>query len=300
MPWLINAAQVDKFRKSQKSLIILDASYHLPHENRNANQEFSDKHIIDAHFFDINAFNDTHADLPHKLITDEKAISEMLGSMGIRNDYKIIFYDNSGLHSAYRAAWMMKYFGHNPHLIYVLDGGLDAWDKYIGKTTTGTTSATPRKYQAKLQSQCIVALKDMKENLQHQQTQVIDVRHALRYAGGPEPRPGLRSGHIPGSSSFPYMSFFDKSGTLLPLEKIRTLLTSVAIDVKAPIIATCGSSITAAILDFVLDLLGHKQHVIYEGSWMEWGAEKLYAGEVSLEERPIETSVESDEPTKIE
>ncbi|MHB1948921.1 MAG: sulfurtransferase, partial [Gammaproteobacteria bacterium] len=267
---------------------------------RDAKQEFQDKHIIGAQFFDIDAFSDPAANLPHQLLLDEKNISEKLGEMGVRNDYKIIFYDNSDLHSAARALWMMKVFGHNPHQLYILDGGLAAWEKYVGKVESGKSSVTSKKYTAKIQPQFIHTLAQMKEAYQHPFEQIVDVRNALRFAGGPEPRPGLRLGHIPGSISFPYTSFFDKSGTFLPLEKIRSLLVSVAVDLRAPIIASCGSGVTAPILDFVLDIAGHKQHAVYDGSWSEWGTEKLYPGETSLDERPVTTSVEHDEPPPIE
>lgn len=297
MPWLINAAQADKFRKSQKSLIILDASLHMPTENRDAKKEFEEKHITGAQFFDIDAFSDPNPDSPpHTLILDEKVISEKLSAMGIRNDYKIIFYDNSKLRSAARALWMMKVFGHNPHQLYILDGGLAAWEKFINKIESGKSSVTPKKYAAKIQRTHLRTLVQMKENLIHSEEQIVDVRHPVRFAGGPEIRPGLRSGHIPGSFSFPYNEFYDKQGYFKPLDKIRSLLVSVAIDIKAPIIASCGSGITAPIADFILDLLNHKKHAVYDGSWSEWGALKLYEGETSLDERPVETSIEEDEP----
>src|SRR5690348_7729043 len=113
MSWLINAAQLDKFRKNQKSVIILDASWFLPAMERDARQEFHNKHIIDAHFFDLNEFHDSENPIPNMLIHDEKIISEKLGALGIRDDYKIIFYDNSHLHTSCRALWMMRIFGHN-------------------------------------------------------------------------------------------------------------------------------------------------------------------------------------------
>lgn len=299
MSWLINAAQVNKFRKSQKSLIVFDASMHLPAAGRDAKQEFIDKHIPGAQFFDINLFNDPASDLPHQLIQDEAFISEKLGELGLRNDFKIIFYDNSDLHSACRAVWMMKMFGHNPNLLYVLDGGFAAWDKLIGKVESGASSRlAPKPYQAKWHPQFASSLAQMKENVVSKEKLVIDLRHAARFAGGRESRPNLRSGRIPDSISLPYTSLFDKkSQTFLPLNKARLFLDSLGIDFNAPIIASCGSGVTATILDFMLDLMKHKEHTVYDGSWSEWGSEKLYAGEKDLSERPVETSLTELDPT---
>jgi thiosulfate/3-mercaptopyruvate sulfurtransferase len=290
MSWLINAAQLDKFRKNQKNLIIFDASLHL--DQRNPKQEFIEKHIIDAQFFDIDFFSDPNIDLPHMLIHDEKILSEKCSSLGIRNDYKIIFYDNSDLHSACRALWMLKMFGHNPNQLYILDGGFKAWEKFGGKIESGEPTITPRSYTTNFQSQYLCTLSQMKQILHGATTQIVDMRHPVRYAGGPEIRPGLRQGHIPGSISFPFSVMFDKEGAFLPLEKIRKKMTDINIDLKAPIVSTCGSAVTAAILDFVLELIEHPNHIVYDGSFSEWGAIKLYPGEQSLDERPVETCLE--------
>lgn len=287
MSWLINCAQLDRFRKNQKNLIILDASYH--HGERDAKKEFIEKHIIGAQFFDINAFSDSTSDMPHTLIQDEKLVSEVLSSFGIRNDYKIIFYDNSELHSACRALWLLKVYGHNPEQLYILDGGLTAWEQYGGKTEADLKPYSPKSYAAQLQPQFLRTLSQMKECLITSKEQIVDVRHPVRYLGGPEIRTGIRSGHIPGSISFPFFAFFDKNNSLLPLDKIRRRLSDIAIDIKVPIICTCGSGVTATILDFILDLMGHNEHAVYDGSWTEWGSEKLYASETSLAERPVET-----------
>lgn len=291
MPWLINAAQLDKFRKNQKNLIILDASFHQG--ERNAQQEFLEKHIIDAHFFDIDAFSNATPDAPHShmLIHDEKRISRLVGNLGTRNDYKIIFYDNTELHTACRALWMFKLFGHNPHLLYVLDGGFKAWEKFGGKTATGQPSITAKTYTARFEPAFLRTLTQIKANLAAPTEQIVDLRHAVRYSGGPEPRPGIRSGHIPGSFCFPSVTIFDKEGYFLPLEKIRKKLTDIGVDLNAPIITSCGSGMTAPILNFLLDLINHPQHALYNGSWTEWGAEKLFASEKSLTERPIETCI---------
>jgi thiosulfate/3-mercaptopyruvate sulfurtransferase len=290
MSWLINASQLDKFRKNQKNIIILDASFH--HADRNAKSEFEKKHILGAQFFDIDAFSDPHSDLPYMLLTDEKQLSNKLGELGIRNDYKIIFYDNSDLHTACRALWMFKVFGHNPQQLYILDGGLNAWEQYGGKTEPGIPNLGPKSYTVRLQLQYLRTLQQIKQNLKEPTEQIIDVRHPVRFAGGPELRPGIRLGHIPGSASFPFYIFFAKNNCFLPLDKIQKRLISVNIDPKIPTICTCGSGLTAPILDFLLDLMGNTQHAVYNGSWTEWGNQNLYAGEMSLAERPIETSVD--------
>jgi thiosulfate/3-mercaptopyruvate sulfurtransferase len=289
MPWLINAAQLDKFRKSQKSLIILDASWFMPSENRDASLQFMGKHIIGAQFFDINAFNNPDISLQNQVILDEKIISEKLSAMGIRNDYKIILYDNCDLHTACRALWMFKLFGHNPHQLYVLDGGLKSWENYGGKTESGNSIASPKQYIAKLQPEYLRTMEQMKSNLNKPHEQIVDVRHPVRFCGGPEARPGLRSGHIPGSYCFPYFTLFEKDGTFKSQEKIRKQLSDVGISLTYPITTSCGSGISAPIFNFVLDILGHEQHAVYNGSWGEWATETLYSGETTLDERPVET-----------
>jgi thiosulfate/3-mercaptopyruvate sulfurtransferase len=294
MPWLINAAQVDKFRKSQKALIILDASWHMPADGRDAQTEFLESHIMGAQFFDINAFSDLNPNAahPHMLINDEEEIGKKLGALGIRSDYKIILYDNSSLHTACRALWMLKSFGHNPQQLYILDGGLNAWNQYGGKTETGTSNTSVKPYSVMLQPELLRTLPQMKHNFLQASEQVVDVRHAVRYAGGPELRPGLRRGHIPGSFSFPYTTMFDKNGCWKPLEKIRQQFTGISVDINKPIITTCGSGMTAPVLNFALDLLGNTQNAVYNGSWTEWGAEKLFAGESSIDERPVKSSLD--------
>lgn len=293
MTWLINTVQLEKFRKSQKSVLILDASAHMPSENRHALGEFEESHIAGAQFFDIRAFDDASADAPHMLLLDEGVVSEKLSAMGIRDDYKIIFYDNSSLHSACRALWMFRVFGHNPHQLYVLDGGFAAWKVAGGKLESGSPTVTRKQYTAKMQLNLLRNLAQMKANVQDPTEQVIDVRHPVRFAGGAEPRPGLRAGHIPGSFCFPYSSLFDKEGYFLPLDKIRRLLTELGVDLQSPIVTTCGSGTTAPILNFILDLMNHPQQALYDGSWSEWGAENCYPGEASIDERPVETCLEN-------
>lgn len=293
MPWLINASQLDKFRKGQKNVTILDASWFLPTENRQPKEDFIAKHISSARFFDLNEFHDHATSLPHMLIRDEQVISEKIGALGITNEHKIIFYDNSNLHTSCRALWMFKVFGHNPNQLYILDGGIEAWERFGGKIESGEPKLPGAKtYQVNFEAHFIRTLVQMKTNLHHPSEQVVDVRHPVRYAGGKEPRVGLRSGHIPQSSCFPFFTMFEADGRWKPIEKIRRQLTGIGVDLTWPVITTCGSGITSAILNFALDLMNHSSHSLYDGSWAEWGSDQLYHGESGLEERPVVTSLD--------
>ncbi len=296
MPWLINAAQLDKFRKSQKNITILDASWHLPTEGRDAKQEFLTKHITGARFLNLNDFHDPETSLSNMLIRDEKVISEKIGALGITKDHKVIFYDQSPLHTSCRALWMFKVFGHNTNQLYMLDGGFDAWEKYGGKVDTDEPrNIGAKSYTVNFIAHYIRTLVQMKTNLHHPTEQVVDVRHPIRYAGGPETRVGLRSGHIPGSFSFPYFTMFEFQRQSLEAYRKNTrneCESGIGVSLDYPIISLCGSGVTAAILNFALDLMNHSQHSLYDGSWAEWGADKLYSGEINLSERPVITSLE--------
>lgn len=288
MPWLINAQQVDNFRKNQKNLVILDATWYLQ-DGHKAKEEFLHKHLPGARYFDINAFNDPQSNLPHFLTRDEKQIADQLGALGLRSDCKVILYDRSEFHSSCRALWMLKMFGHPSQLLYILDGGLGAWERYDGKLESGEPQVAPKSYTVKFQEKYCRNLAQMKAIVQGSTEQVIDARHAIRYTGGPESRPGLRPGHIPGSFCFPYSVPFEANGCFLPLEKIRKRLEGLGIDLQAPTVTSCGSGVTSAVINFVLDILGNENNALYNGSWTEWGAESLYPGEQSLAERPVET-----------
>ena len=293
MSWLINAAQLDKFRKSQKNVTILDVSWHLPAENRNAREECLASHVGSARFLDLNDFNDRDTTLSNMLMRDENTISQLVGALGITNEHKIIFYDKSSVRTSCRALWMFKVFGHNPNQLYILDGGYAAWEKYGGKSESGEPRNIAMKpYTVNFEAHLIRTLVQMKTNLHHPTEQVVDLRHPVRYAGGPETRMGLRSGHIPGSTCFPYFTMFEQDGRFKPIEKIRRQLTGSGVDLEYPIISTCGSGITSSILNFILDLMSHANHSLYDGSWSEWAAEQLYPGESSLAERPVVTSLE--------
>jgi len=292
MSWLINAAQLEKFCKAQKNVVVVDATWYLPTESGNAREEFLQRRIAGARFLDLSHFIDRDSHLPNMLTRDEKLISEKICELGITNDHKVIFYDNSKQHTSCRALWMFKVFGHNANQLYILDGGYAAWEKFGGKMESGESRVTPKAYNVTYEAHHIRTLVQMKTNLHHPTEQVVDLRHPVRYAGGAESRPGLRSGHIPGSFSFPFMTMFEPDGHWKPIERIRKQFMGIGVDFSVPIISTCGSGTTAPILNFVLDLMNHPGHSLYDGSWSEWGADTLYSGEASVTERPVATSLE--------
>lgn len=293
MAWLINAAQCDRLRKDQKGVIVLDASWHLETANRDARKEFNDGHIAGARFLDLDVFHDKSTRLPNMLLRDEQQLAKLVGALGITSEHKLVFYDNSDLHTSCRASWMFKVLGHPSSHLYILDGGFSMWQRYGGKVESGDSQVVnPKQYPINFQGHLVRALVQMKANLHHPQEQVVDMRSPIRYAGGAEHRPGIRSGHIPDSFSFPYTTMFDDKGLWKPIEKIRKQLEGVGVSLSYPIVSMCGSGITASILDFALDLMNHADHSLYDGSWCEWGASELYHGEVSLEERPVVTSLQ--------
>ncbi|OGT59097.1 MAG: hypothetical protein A3F14_02730 [Gammaproteobacteria bacterium RIFCSPHIGHO2_12_FULL_43_28] len=290
---LINAAQLDKLRKNPKNVTILEASWHFPTEGRDAKAEFLQNHIAGSRFLDLSAFHDSESPLPNMLTRDEALISERLGELGITNEHKIIFYDRSEHHTSCRALWMLKVFGHHPGQLYLLDGSYASWERYGGKIESGEAQkVTPKNYSVNYEARFIRSLVQMKANLHHPTEQVIDMRHPVRFAGGLEPRAGVRKGHIPGSFSFPYFSLFEPNGHFKSLSKIQNQLEGIGVQLGYPVITTCGSGMSAAVLNFILDLLNHDQHSLYDGAWTEWGAESLFHGEEGLSERPVKTCLE--------
>ena len=167
-------------------------------------------------------------------------------------------------------------------------------EKFGGKIEIGQPkNITPKPYKLDFQAHYIRTLVQMKTNVHHPAEQVIDVRHPVRYSGGPELHVNTRSGHVPGSVCFPYFTMFEQDGRLKPIEKIRKQVSGIGIDLEKPIISMCGSGISASILSFVLDLLGVTNHSLYDGGWSEWGSEQLFPGEVNLDERPVQRSIDN-------
>ena len=252
-------------------IAIIDASWHLPTAHRDAKREFLDTHIPGAQFFDIDELSDTASSLPHMLPSPEKFSSRMR-KMGIGDGKRVIAYDSVGLFSAARAWWMFKVFGHED--VAVLDGGLRKW-LAEGRPTQDGSAQKPqeRHFTARARPMMVRDYKDVAAALKSGSAQIADARSGTRFRGEEaEPRPGLRAGHMPGARNVHYASLLNADGTLKPPTEIEAVFKAAGVDVTKPIITSCGSGVTAAILTLGLTLIGARNHALYDGSWTEWGS----------------------------
>jgi thiosulfate/3-mercaptopyruvate sulfurtransferase len=251
-------------------LVVLDGSWHLPTAARDARAEYEAEHIPGALFFDIDALSDERSSLPHMLPSTVKFASRMK-KMGIGDGMRIVVYDTVGLYSAARAWWTFRVMGHAE--VAVLNGGLRKW-KAEGRPVTSEAPAprTPRHFTPRFNASLVRDLDDMRALLANGAAQIADARGPGRFSGTePEPRPGLRSGHMPGARNVPYTMLMNGDGTLKSAAELREAFKTRGIDPAKPVVTTCGSGITAAILSLGLALAGQPDSGLYDGSWSEWG-----------------------------
>lgn len=253
-------------------IAIIDASWHLPTANRDAKKDFLEAHIPGAQFFDIDELSDTTSSLPHMLPSPEKFSSRMR-KMGIGDGKRVIAYDSVGLFSAARAWWMFKVFGHDD--VAVLDGGLKKWLAEERATEDGPAlPSQERHFTARFKGSMVKDMRDVAAALKSGTAQVADARSATRFRGEEvEPRAHVRAGHMPGAKNVHYASLLNPDGTLKSREDIAATFKAAGIDLARPVITSCGSGITAAILSLGLTLTGAREHALYDGSWTEWGGD---------------------------
>jgi thiosulfate/3-mercaptopyruvate sulfurtransferase len=256
-------------RLSDTDVVAVDASYFLPTQKRNAHAEYQSGHIPGAVFFDIEVVSDHSTDLPH-MLPGPKQFGEVVGALGIGDSDTVVVYDSIGLYSAARVWWTFRIFGAKS--VFILDGGLPKWKAEGRPLESGDAKRAPKKFDAEMNVGAVAMLADVRMAITDGSAQVVDARSAERFAGrAAEPRPGLRSGHMPGSFNVPFERVIE-NGRLAPREQIEAAFKSAGVDLDKPIITSCGSGVTAAILTFALDSLGKPAKRLYDGSWSEWGS----------------------------
>jgi thiosulfate/3-mercaptopyruvate sulfurtransferase len=267
--WLVSTDWLSQ-HLTDPNVAVLDASYYLANAKRDAQAEFIAAHIPGAQRFDIDAISDHANPLPHMLPSAEQ-FGRQVGELGVGNDTTVVLYDGIGLYGAARVWWTFRVFGHEK--VFVLDGGMPKWKAENRPAEAGTPPRPEhRTYKAAKNDSLVAALDDVRNVLGNASAQVVDARAADRFRGeAPEPRAGLRGGHMPGSYNVPFGEVL-KDGRLKSHAEIAAAFEKAGVDLDKPVVTSCGSGVTASILTFAIEALGKPQGRVYYGSWSEWGA----------------------------
>ncbi|HUU25431.1 MAG TPA: 3-mercaptopyruvate sulfurtransferase [Methyloceanibacter sp.] len=277
--WLIETDELER-ELDAPDFVIIDATWYMPDQGKDAKAEYLSEHIPGAIFFDIDEIADTNTALPHMLPAPEKFSSRMR-KMGIGDGQRIVVYDREGMFSAPRVWWMFRVMGVED--VSVLNGGLPKWKREGRPLVMGEpTPRTTRHFTARRNLDLVRDRDDMKTLIHDRSAAIVDARSPERFAGkAPEPREGLRAGRIPGSHNVPYGQLLNADGTLKSTDALSQVFEAAGVDPHKPVVASCGSGITACVLALALSETGHRRTSVYDGSWAEWGADETL---------PIETS----------
>jgi len=249
---------------------IIDASWYLPQIGFDAAGQFEVAHIPNAVFFDQEEVVDKTSTLPHTL-PNPRGFATHVGALGISEKDRIIVYEREGYFAAPRVWWLFRIMGATQ--VYVLDGGLKGWQQAGYEITDQPTLITPAIFMPNFYAQAVVNLAEMREIVANGEVQIVDARGAGRFSGAEsEPRPGMRAGHMPGARNLPYPQLQQHDGTLKSLPELRAAFDKAGIGVNKPVVTSCGSGVTAAILTLALQALGNDDVRLYDGSWSEWGS----------------------------
>lgn len=269
--WIVDTEWLAKHLDAP-DVIVLDGTWHLPTANRDPKAEYLAEHIPGAVFFDIDDLSDEKSPLPHMLPSTIKFSSRMK-KMGIGDGMRVVVYDTYGLFSAARVWWTFRAMGHED--VAVLDGGLRKWKAEGRPLEDGPPIKRFERHFTPLQNTGLIRdLNDILEIVDKKHTQLVDARSAARFEGRePEPRPGVRGGHIPGSRNVPSTTVLNDDGTLKSKDELVAIFKAAGIDPQQRVVTTCGSGVTASILSLALAVIGQTNAAVYDGSWAEWGAD---------------------------
>ena len=250
-------------------LRVIDASWYIPGGDRDAKAEYDAAHIPGARFFDIDEIADQRSDMAHMAPPPEKFMSRMR-AMGVGDGHQVVVYDGAGMLSAPRVWWTFRLMGHRD--VAVLDGGFPKWQAEGRATEDMPPVVKDRHLTARFQNQLVRDVTQVSRASKLGNPQIVDARAAARFRGdAPEPREGLRAGHIPGARNVPFDTLLNADKTMKSPEETRAIFEAAGVDLRQPIITSCGSGITAAVLALALERMGHDSWSLYDGSWAEWG-----------------------------